>query len=337
VNLSPVRALSRIRTSIREQWPRYPMLPGLPFVAWPAYCILRGERRWEFALPVLLGGVLPYLGRRGKRLYLGLLPVGLVGLLYDGMRFVKNAGVSPSRVHLCDLRALDARLFGVHVGGTLTSIHDVLQANATLPLDVFFSVPYATFIAAAFVFAAFLYVRDYSAMRRFTFAFLLMNLAAFVTYHLYPAAPPWYYHAHGCVVDLAVHANEGPNLARVDAWLGVPYFAGFYARSSDVFGAVPSLHVAYPLLIALEGFRPFGTVRSPLSRWALRLASMLFVVWMVCSAVYLDHHWVVDVLMGLFYGVLAFIGVRAFGFPVPLAPVKEALAVRDGPAHGQKA
>lgn len=306
-------AATKIRANIRELWPDYPFLPALPFVLWPLYCLLRGERRWELVLPVLLGGVLPYLGPRGKRLYLGLLPVGLVGLLYDGMRFVKHVGVSAETVHLCDLRALDARFFGTHLNGELVTVHDVLQAHVSLPLDVFFSIPYGTFIGAAFLFAVFLYVRDYPAMRRFTFAFLAMNVAAFVTYHVYPAAPPWYYHAHGCVVDVGAHASEGPNLARVDAWLGVPYFAGFYARSNNVFGAVPSLHVAYPLLIALEGFRPFGTLRSRALGWTLRIASFAFVVWMATAAVYLDHHWVVDVVIGLSFGLSAFVATRASG------------------------
>ncbi len=35
-----------------------------------------------------------------------------MALLYDGMRYVKNIGVSPERVHDCDLRALELGLFG---------------------------------------------------------------------------------------------------------------------------------------------------------------------------------------------------------------------------------
>ena len=58
-------------------------------------------------------------------------------------------------------------------------------------------------------------------------SFFVLNIAGFVTYHLYPAAPPWYFHLHGCTVDLAAPASAGPNLTRVDAWLGISYFAGF--------------------------------------------------------------------------------------------------------------
>jgi hypothetical protein len=124
----------------------------------------------------------------------------------------------------------------------------------------------------------------------------------FITYHVYPAAPPWYFHTHGCVVDVLARSSEGPNLARVDALLGVHYFQGLYGRSNDVFGAVPSLHVAYPLVVVLDGWRLFGRFGKifTTSFWAV----------MCFAAVYLDHHWVIDVILGLIYALGAFSFVR---------------------------
>ena len=139
-------------------------------------------------------------------------------------------------------------------------------------------------------------------MRRFTWCFFALNVAGFVTYHVYPAAPPWYFHTHGCAVDMLAHASEGPNLARVDAWLGVPYFAGMYGRASDVFGAMPSLHVAYALIVVLEGwatFHPSG-----------RAASLAFFCLMCFSAVYLDHHWVLDAVAGSVYCTIIVVAAR---------------------------
>lgn len=299
--------LARQWARMRALWPKWTLLPAAPFVAWPVYCLARGEYRWEFLLVLFLGGVLPYLGTSGKRVYLGILPIGLVGLLYDSMRFVKNWGLTPERVHICDFRAVEMRWFGTTLHGERVTLHDVFQAHPSLPLDVFFAVPYGTFIGASFLFAVFLYFHDYPAMRRFTGAFLALNVAAFATYHIYPVAPPWYFHAHGCTADLSAHASEGPNLARVDAWLGVNYFGGFYGRSNDVYGAVPSLHVAYPLLIALEGFRGFGKLRrARFLVWPLRAIAVLFFAWMVGAAVYLDHHWVIDVVVGIGYALVAF-------------------------------
>jgi membrane-associated phospholipid phosphatase len=181
----------------------------------------------------------------------------------------------------------------VRSAGHRRPLHDWTQAHATLPMDVFFAIPYGTFLEAAILIGIFLYVRDYPAMRKFTMSFFLLNVFGFCTYHVYPAAPPWWFHAHGCAVDLTAKASEGPNLARVDAFFGIHYFGGFYGRSHDVFGAVPSLHVAYPLLILLCGWRSFRP-------W-MRAASFFFFVWMCCAAVYLDHHWVFDVMLGITY------------------------------------
>jgi len=261
-----------------------------PFMLWSLYCLALGERRWELvavllALPLLASG-----GAGARKLYAGLYPIGLVGLVYDGMRFFKNVGLGGG-VHLCDLRRAEVALFGVVVGGERTTVHELLQARATPALDLLCAVPYGTYIFVSLGCAVYLYRRDFMALQRFTWAFLLVNLAGFATYHLYPAAPPWYFHAHGCRVDLGAAASAGPNLARVDAMLGVDYFASLYGRSNDVFGAIPSLHVSYPLLILLEGYRHFGRL--------LRVAAVAFFLSMCFAAVYLDHHWVIDVALGL--------------------------------------
>jgi membrane-associated phospholipid phosphatase len=56
---------------------------------------------------------------------------------------------------------------------------------------------------------------------------------------------------------------------------------------------MPSLHCAYAFIVALEGWAVF--------RPAWRAASVAFFVLMCFSAVYLDHHWVLDALGGVLY------------------------------------
>jgi phosphatidylglycerophosphatase A len=269
------------------------ILAPLPMIAWVLWRIACGEHRWEFVLFLVIAPALAWIGPRTRKLFWGLYPFAILGLVYDAMRFVKDVGVTPERLHICDLRALDSRWFGFADG---TTLHDWLQAHPSPILDAICAVPYGTFIEVAVFFAIYLYVKDYPAMRRFAWTFLLVNLCGFVTYHVYPAAPPWYFHSHGCNVDLAAHASEGPNLARVDARMGFAYFHSFYGRSSDVFGAVPSLHVAYPLLVLVFGWPHFRVVGRTLA--SLFFATMCF------AAVYLDHHWVIDVVMGIAYTLI---------------------------------
>ncbi len=297
--------IGRALRHVKELWPDYyGLLLTAPFLGWFVWTVLiSGERRPELFLITLVVFGLALGSKKSKRLFLGLYPIGLLGLVYDGMRFVKNVGLTADRVHICDLRALDMHILSVDLGGGMRgSVHDYFLTHHWTIVDIICAVPYGTFIFVAIAFAIFLYTRDYSAMQRFGWTFLLLNLAGFVTYHIYPAAPPWYYHAHGCVADLTSHASEGRRLAHVDALMGWGYFAGFYGRSNDVFGAVPSLHVAYPSLVILYGWKHFKT--------PLRIASVIFLVTMCFAAVYLDHHWIFDVLLGLIYTIIVWAAVR---------------------------
>jgi hypothetical protein len=297
--------VTRLWRHLRALWPGWTILTPLPFLLHAVWAVSQGRFHAENAVVLGLVIVLFSTGPRTRRLFLGIYPIGLVGLLYDTMRLVQHVGVTPARVHLCDLRAGELALFGVDMDGQRVTWHDWFQAHPSPLLDGLCAIPYATFIFVCIACAVWLYLRDYPRMLRFTWCFFALNVAGFVTYHVYPAAPPWYFHAHGCTVDVLVRASEGPALARVDARLGLNYFAGMYGRSASVFGAMPSLHCAYPLLVVLEGWATFSRP------W--RAASVAFWLLMCFSAVYLDHHWVLDALAGVTYCLIVVTAARALG------------------------
>ena len=92
---------------------------------------------------------------------------------------------------------------------------------------------------------------------------------------------------------MTVKSNPA-RLIVVDEYLGINYFGGFYGRSSNVHGALPSLHCAYPLLTWLysrEVF-PIGNIF-----FAFNAALTGF------AAIYLCHHYVIDVLLGIVYSL----------------------------------
>jgi hypothetical protein len=273
-----------------------------PLFLYAAYAASRSDLRVELVLVPVAVTALAVIGPRSRALLGGLYPFALVGVLFDAMRAMPKLGVSESRVLLCELRALESRLFGWEADGQRVTLHDFFLAHHTPVLDALCAVPYATFLLWCVAGAVYLYARDRAAMLRFAWGFFLLNVAGFVTYHVLPAAPPWYFHEHGCVVDLATRASEGPALARVDQMLGFGYFHGMYAKASRVFGALPSLHCAYPLLLVLLGWRAFGL--------RLRALSIAYYVAMVFSAVYLDHHWVLDALLGSAYAIAVWAGAR---------------------------
>ena len=133
-----------------------------------------------------------------------------------------------------------------------------------------------------------------------TWAFFWVNLLGYSTYYWFPAAPPWYVAKYGLgPARMDTPASQG-GAVRFDQLLGTHFFSEMYGRATDVFGAIPSLHVAYPLLAVLFAFS-IGTART---------FCVFFYLIMVFSAIYLNHHYVLDILWGSTYAVFVFLVVR---------------------------
>jgi hypothetical protein len=274
-----------------------------PFFLWPVYClfVLR-QNRWEMVVTLVGTPFVSFTNRWSRRLMVAILPFGYAGCTYELMRPLQNLGLTTDNVHVCDLRSYELALFGIRSGGARITLQDYFLVHHATAADLYFAVPYGLFIFIPVSYAVYLYFRDYVGALRFMWTFFALNIVGFVTYHLYPAAPPWYFHQHGCAVDLSVHASEAAALMRVDQLLGIAWFKGLYGRSSDVFGAVPSLHVAYVFLIVVEGWRQH--------RWPGRAFTLLLLTTTSAAAVYLDHHWVIDLLLGMLYTVAVYVPIR---------------------------
>jgi len=109
--------------------------------------------------------------------------------------------------------------------------------------------------------------------------------------------------------DPATAVASAAGAARVDELLGITYFARLYSRNPNVFGAMPSLHVAFPLLVACT----LGAV-GPI----FRAVTVGFTLLMAFAAIYLGHHWVLDVLAGSAIGIVALVAARALTTREPL-------------------
>ena len=123
--------------------------------------------------------------------------------------------------------------------------------------------------------------------------FFWLNMLGYSTYYWYAAAPPWYVAKYGLgPAQLGVAASTA-GCARFDQILGTHFFSDMYGRSADVFGAIPSLHIAYPLLATVFAFH-FKKART---------FCTLFYLLMCFSAIYLNHHYVLDILWGSAYAL----------------------------------
>lgn len=164
----------------------------------------------------------------------------------------------------------------------------------------------------------------------FIYTFGCMNFAAVVTHLIYPTAPPWYFAKHGTAPANYAMKGDPAVLARVDAITGSQFFTRMYRDGGKVvFGTWPSLHAAWPYLMAV--FRPLPASRS----W--RFLLYFYVVWVWWAAMYLQHHYLADLLGGALYAELAYYFVTPKnGEGDPATNEYERLPVLPSPAVNPK-
>ena len=278
--LLPSRAMKR------RLWP--PAV-GLSYVVAVA---LLGGLRGDHVLIGLLG-LLDLYNERTRAFLRQFFPFILTGVLYDSMRYFYWPAIE-GRVHVEGPYLLERSWFGI--GGRTPN--EWFLDHHWPALDLACGFAYLVYVAEYMALAFFLFFRRHGAMLwRVAFAFLVVNVLGFITYFVYPVAPPWYVTEYGFgPARLDIHPAAAA-AARFDQLLGTSFFDGIYGRGVDVYGAYPSLHVAYPLIAVWAVFR----VRD--LRWA-RWPTIAFFLLMCLSAVYLQHHYVIDVVLGVIYALV---------------------------------
>jgi len=235
-----------------------------------------------------------------RRLSRVVMPFLLYGLVYDSMRWYEDYIRSPV-IHVREPYNFDLKLFGIPTAAGILTPNEWFQLHTSRVLDFVCGLAYTPFFfigETALLSLYFYLVGQGRRAERLTWIFVLANFVGFSLYYIYPAAPPWYVTDHGFEVDMSVRASAAGAL-RFDRLVGLPIMASFYGKSADVFGAIPSLHVVYPLLALLYGWR--------LPRF--RIVAIVYLFLVCLSAVYLNHHYILDILIGF---ALAFAVMAAF-------------------------
>jgi hypothetical protein len=290
-------------------------------VAYVALLLAMHDLRPEHLLAVFVALVLS-LWSDGSRLLARVgLPYILYGLVYDSMRWYEDYIRSPV-IHVREPYDFDLRWFGIQ-GMTP---NEWLQNHTSAVLDFFCGLAYTPFFFIGESIVLSIYLAMSGRVRlgeRFTWAFVIANFIGFSCYYIYPAAPPWYVADHGFAVDMTVRASAAGAL-RFDRLIGIPVMAGFYGKSADVFGAIPSLHIVYPFLAMTYG-------------WRLRRFRSFAVGYflLVCfSAVYLNHHYLLDIIVGLAIALPVMAGARLlFGAIEPLEQLAPSGAIVEQPVR----
>lgn len=237
--------------------------------------------------------------KRGKALLLRLAPfVGLL-LIYETFR-----GLVPHINHRVEygwMPAVDRALFGELPTATL---QQWLWSGQTQWYDIALYLFYMAHFVLPVALALLVWKYREKFYGRYIISFVVLTLAGFLTFLLFPAAPPWLAAQEGVI--------EPVRRVSSDVWfsLGVNDFPSLYnSLSPNPVAAVPSLHAAYATLFSIFIFRFFGR------RWGM--LSVAYPLAIYFGTVYQGEHYVIDELIGAAYGVGAYAvsGVKAFASP----------------------
>lgn len=258
-----------------------------------AYFVINPPRLEHLALIGLFVALL-YATDATRDLAVSLLPAGLFALTYDLLGLFAER--SYSEVIVEPVYRAEAALFGwlAPEAGALGPV-DYFVDHHHLSLDVMAGLLYSTHVPAALLFGVYLWWRcrqDNSEegdrrVHPFMWGYLLMNLIGFGIWICFPVAPPWYVEQYGFAPPSGPIPGDPAALERVDLLLGYEHFESIYEQATYVFGAFPSMHVAPGVWIALWACRP-----------SMRVLAVAYACLMSFFAVYLNHHYIIDVLAG---------------------------------------
>jgi membrane-associated phospholipid phosphatase len=176
-------------------------------------------------------------------------------------------------------------------------------------LDMTAAFAYLIHFVVTWIFAVFLFLYyrkktttlGYPVIQPYTFlwCFGILNVFAVGTQLAWPTAPPWYVETYGDTPANYTMPGEPAGLVHADAFLQYPLFRNLYGHSPIVFGSFPSLHGAWPIVITI--FAP--SIRS------LKIIGTSYVILVWWAALYLNHHFLVDLVGGgLYVAVSYYIG-----------------------------
>jgi len=215
-------------------------------------------------------------------------------IIFDYMKAFPN--YKYHAVHVESIYNAEKSIFGITAAdGKIITPNEYWQLHRYTFLDFMAGIFYLCWIPVPLLFASWLYIKNRRRFFYFAFTFLLVNLLGFVIYYIYPAAPPWYVSNYGFSFNANTPGNTA-GLARFDELVHTPVFKSLYARGSNIFAAMPSLHSAYPVIVF------YHAIKNKLRYMKFVFAIVMGGIWF--SAVYANHHYVLDVIAGILCAIL---------------------------------
>lgn len=215
-------------------------------------------------------------------------PIALWLILMNAIKILPSTGLPD--IDIITLPSIDRYLTGK------SFIFRIFSYDSDL-VAVLASIPYLLHFLLPFIFIYFFQITEecrvtaWWRLKTFVWSFAVINMLGVLTHLYFPTAPPWWYELKLDHASYDIPGNEAI-LAKVDSLLPFPVFSLIYGQSPIVFGSFPSLHAAWPFHIAFFGWK-FGFV--------FKLFWILYIGWLWWAAIYLKHHFLIDIIGAVFY------------------------------------
>jgi len=226
---------------------------------------------------------------QAKQMLIRLGPFVALLLIYESFR-----GIIPrlnNHVHYTLAPHIDRLIFG---SLPTKSMQNWLWRGHTSWYDIALYIPYLLFFVIPFGLAILVWKTRERYYWQVVGTYLLVFFAGFLTFLLYPAAPPW----------LAAQNHYIEPIARVSSsvWfsLGIHDFSLVYSHiAANPVAAIPSLHSACATLLTIFTFKLYGR------RWGA--VSAIYPAMIYFGVVYEGEHYAFDVLIGIIYAFAGYL------------------------------
>jgi hypothetical protein len=226
---------------------------------------------------------------QAKELLKRFLPfVGLL-LIYESFR-----GLVPklnSHVNYSLLAKSDKLLFFGHL--PTAALQHLWWHGRVQWYDFVFYGAYTLHFVLPFALAAIVWKLRDKQYWRYVTAYVTVSFMGFLTFLLFPAAPPWMVNDKGLIEPITRVSSAVWNA------FGIHDFPSVYNKiSPNPVAAMPSLHAAYSLLFALFVTNLFD------SKW--RWLAWIYPVLIWVGTVYQGEHFAIDAVVGIIYALVAY-------------------------------
>jgi hypothetical protein len=251
---------------------------------------------------------------QAKALFIRLFPFVALLLVYESFRGI--ASQLNSRVNFLWMPSVDIKLFGSLPTATLQRWW---WHGHVMWYDFIFYGIYMMHFVLPIALAILVWKKRAGYYWQVISSYVVLSFAGFLTYLLFPAAPPWMASDQGYIQPITHVSNY------IWASLGFHNFNLAYSKiAPNPVAAVPSLHAAYATLFVIFITKLFG------KKWGL--VACIYPILIYTGTVYMGEHYAIDAILGILYAFVSYYLVR-WTYPMVAPKIKTFLRGLDKQFH----